>query len=332
MSSTFMRVAASVVAVVSSLSVIGSSQERPAVWLDSPEPAGWNTPAATIPLAPKVDGGLDARCRSSARPAQLSEDMRVRERGWDLVGSYQGGWPVVVIRATAGYDGMCRPRQYQDFVFVGGVFAGTLSPQPMDSRSDGAIAQVSFQSPTRLTANYARYAADDALCCPSKTTSVIFDVATDPPVVRPVSASTANAAPAQTNTPPPEPPPPSAPALPSDLAGTSWHLVKFEGGDGTVLRPSDRSKYTMEFAADGRLTMRIDCNRGRGVWTSPGPNQIAFRSMSMTRAACPPGSLYEQLAKQSGNIRSYVIRDGHLFLALMADSGIYEFEPPGRRK
>jgi hypothetical protein len=26
-------------------------------------------------------------------------------------------------------------------------------------------------------------------------------------------------------------------------------------------------------------------------------------------------------------VRSYVIQDGHLFLALMADGGIHEFEP-----
>jgi hypothetical protein len=31
--------------------------------------------------------------------------------------------------------------------------------------------------------------------------------------------------------------------------------------------------------------------------------------------------------KQWAHIRSYVIRDEHLFLALMADGGIYEFEP-----
>jgi para-nitrobenzyl esterase len=31
--------------------------------------------------------------------------------------------------------------------------------------------------------------------------------------------------------------------------------------------------------------------------------------------------------KQWATIRSYVIKDGHLFLALMADGGIYEFEP-----
>lgn len=34
---------------------------------------------------------------------------------------------------------MCRPRQSQDFLFVRGMFAGTLSPQPMDSRTDGVL-------------------------------------------------------------------------------------------------------------------------------------------------------------------------------------------------
>jgi hypothetical protein len=47
----------------------------------------------------------------------------------------------------------------------------------------------------------------------------------------------------------------------------------------------------------------------------------------MTRAQCPPGSLHDQIVKQWGNIRSFVIKDAHLFLALMADAGIYEFEP-----
>jgi len=27
------------------------------------------------------------------------------------------------------------------------------------------------------------------------------------------------------------------------------------------------------------------------------------------------------------NVRSYMIKDGHLFLSLMADGGTYEFEP-----
>jgi hypothetical protein len=43
-------------------------------------------------------------------------------------------------------------RQYQDFLFVRGVFAGTLSPQPMDSRTDAALERVFLWSAARLTA------------------------------------------------------------------------------------------------------------------------------------------------------------------------------------
>ena len=82
------------------------------------------------------------------------------------------------------------------------------------------------------------------------------------------------------------------------LAGTSWQLVRFQGGDDTVLTPDDRSKYTIELDAKGGIA-----------------------------ALCPPGSLPDQIVKQWTNIRSYTMKGGHLFLALMADGGIYEFEP-----
>jgi para-nitrobenzyl esterase len=113
----------------------------------------------------------------------------------------------------------------------------------------------------------------------------------------------------------------------TSLAGTSWQLVRFEGGDDTVLTPDDRSKYTIEFDAKGGVAARIDCNRGRGTWTSAGPSQVQFGPMAVTRALCPPGSLHDQIVKQWTNIRSYTMKGGHLFLALMADGGIYEYEP-----
>jgi len=111
------------------------------------------------------------------------------------------------------------------------------------------------------------------------------------------------------------------------LGGTSWQLVKFQGGDGALLTPDDRSKYTLAFAADGVVSARIDCNRGRGGWKSSGPNQLEFGPMAITRAMCPPGSLHDQIVKQLPHVRSYVMKDGRLFLSLMADGGIYEFEP-----
>jgi heat shock protein HslJ len=133
--------------------------------------------------------------------------------------------------------------------------------------------------------------------------------------------------------PAPEKPPdiaPSTQGISSDgphLGGTSWRLVKFQGGDGLTLTPNDKAKYTIAFGTDGRLSARIDCNRGRGTWKSSGPPQLEFGRLALTRAMCPPGSLHDHMVKHWPYVRSYVMKDGHLFLSLMADGGIYEFEP-----
>jgi heat shock protein HslJ len=115
----------------------------------------------------------------------------------------------------------------------------------------------------------------------------------------------------------------------TQLGGTSWQLVKFQGGDDTSLMPDDKSKYTITFGKDGRVSARIDCNRGSGAWKSSGSNQLQFGPIALTRAMCPPGSLHDQISKNWTFVRSYIIKDGHLFLSLMADGGVYEFEPVG---
>jgi para-nitrobenzyl esterase len=113
----------------------------------------------------------------------------------------------------------------------------------------------------------------------------------------------------------------------ADLGGTSWQLVKFQGSDDKTLTPDDTAKYTIVFGTDGSLSARIDCNRGRGTWKSPGSNQLQLGPLALTRAMCPPGSLHDQIAKDWQFVRSYTMKNGHLFLSLMADGGIYEFKP-----
>lgn len=167
----------------------GRAQE---FWLDEAKPAGWNEPRMPVPDAPAKIEAVDPHCRDLARPAELAQDSQAVAAGWDLVGGYHGGWDVVVVRGTANYGGMCRPWQYQAFVFVNGVFAGTLSPHTMNSRTDGALGRVWIQDAGRITAQYHRYTDEDPLCCPSRTTSVEFDVtATNQgPVVNPSSTYT----------------------------------------------------------------------------------------------------------------------------------------------
>jgi para-nitrobenzyl esterase len=117
-----------------------------------------------------------------------------------------------------------------------------------------------------------------------------------------------------------------------DLDGTSWQLVKFQASDGTTLVPEDRSKYTITFGANGRTTVRVDCNRGSGTWKYKGPNQLSFGAMSMTRAKCSPDSLHDRIVREEGVIRNYVIKDGRLFLSLLEEGGTYELEPLARSR
>ena len=124
-----------------------------------------------------------------------------------------------------------------------------------------------------------------------------------------------------------KPSPAASPPGGAALPGTTWQLVRFQGGDGATLTPDDRTKYTLAFNADGRVSARVDCNRGSATWKSAASSQLELGPLALTRAMCPDGSLHDHIVKQWGAIRSYVIRDGHLFLSLMADGGIYEFEP-----
>jgi len=110
------------------------------------------------------------------------------------------------------------------------------------------------------------------------------------------------------------------------LGDTSWQLVKFQGGDGTVLTPDDKTKYTVAFTNNGDLNVRFDCNRGRGTWILNGPNEVRFGPLALTRVMCPPGSMHDHLVKQWPQVRSYSLKGGRLYLSLRADTGTYELE------
>ncbi|MGI8919714.1 MAG: META domain-containing protein [Pyrinomonadaceae bacterium] len=120
----------------------------------------------------------------------------------------------------------------------------------------------------------------------------------------------------------------------SELAGTSWKLIRLQAADETTLVPGDGWKYTITFGNDGRVSARVDCNRGSSTWRSTRANQLQFGSWSMTRAKCSAGSLHDRIVREGAAVRSYYIKDGHLFLGGMAGGGSYELEPltaPRRR-
>jgi hypothetical protein len=144
-------------------------------WLDD-QSVTWNSPGMAIPQPIETTGELDPRCNQQARPPELDEDSQIVAAGWTPFGSYQGGWGIKIVRGLAGYDGMCRPMEYQAFVFVDGMIAGTLSPTPMGSRQDGALTGLDFFGPDRVVGVYVRYTDQDPLCCPSARSTATYKI------------------------------------------------------------------------------------------------------------------------------------------------------------
>jgi heat shock protein HslJ len=118
------------------------------------------------------------------------------------------------------------------------------------------------------------------------------------------------------------------------LANTSWRLAEIQSMDdatGTT-RPDDPAKYTMRLNSDGTVNMVLNCNRANGSYTiepssDPSNGRFEFGPLAMTRALCPPPSLDGEIAAQAQWIRGYLLKDGNLYLSLMADGGIYAWEP-----
>lgn len=144
-------------------------------WLEEEKLQNWNKVGASVPQAPKNDGYDNIeRCGEQARNPSTPEDEALVKAGWILFGPIQVYGQTSVRSAMSNADGMCRPMGYQEFVFVDGKFAGTLSPIPMSSRMDGSAIKTYLPQENRLTTVFNRYNKEDPLCCPSRTSNVSY--------------------------------------------------------------------------------------------------------------------------------------------------------------
>src|SRR5262245_34134693 len=159
------------------LSVVAQKPEP--IWLDRPL-TSWNKAGEALPKPPSVEeskSAVTSRCHltpSISTPAERAVDAA----GWIPFLNFdqqlvQGD--VEIVGGMRGADGMCRPEAYNLFVFVGGRFAGVLSPTPMTSRLDGSSGAVRLRPPD-VSAEFARYASNDPLCCPSSRETVLYRI------------------------------------------------------------------------------------------------------------------------------------------------------------
>ena len=109
------------------------------------------------------------------------------------------------------------------------------------------------------------------------------------------------------------------------LSGTSWQLVKFQAPDERTFTVDDKSRYTIKFGSNGRVTARVDCNRASSTWRVTAKGELEFGNWSRTNAKCGAGSLHDQIVNEGGGVRNFEIKDGRLLLS--GSGAYYELEP-----
>lgn len=119
------------------------------------------------------------------------------------------------------------------------------------------------------------------------------------------------------------------PVVSAPLAG-SWQLVQFQSMDDAqgMTRPDRPSLYTMTLAADGTVSMQLNCNSATGTWSAEPASEgtsgaFSFGPLAVTLAVCPEPSMDERVTGSAEYVRGFMLGDGLLHLSLMADGGIW---------
>lgn len=133
---------------------------------------------------------------------------------------------------------------------------------------------------------------------------------------------------------------PPRPRVTGVLANTQWRLVEFQSMDDSqgTQRPDAPARYVLRLDADGTATMWLNCNRVTGTWLAEPTgkaNKVAasgrfeFGHINPRAKPCPSPGMEQNILRQATNVRSFVLKDGRLNLALMADGGIYVWSREG---
>ena len=280
-------------------------------WLDAKPLPNWNSRSRAILQTGKMPAGELARCGKFVRQPTLASDKLLAKYGWTLVGPAQVYGKTTIVSWAQGFDGMCRPRSFQTMVFVGNRVAGTLSPAPMDSRTDGSLVNVKMTSETTLTAEYVRYRASDALCCPYKTEAVTFIIKPDGANFLLVPETKIQSGLVENQ------------ASGGDLKNTVWRWQSSTSATETMTVEKPQN-YQIEFRADGKIGVKADCNTGGGSYTTE-DNNISFARIFTTKMFCGERSLDARFLRGLERARSFRVEGNNLFIGAEGENGTMKF-------
>lgn len=250
-------------------------------WLDATRIQNWNRTVDTIPKIRKNSRADLRRCSRFVRQPRLPEDFLLTNNGHILTGAALVHGTTSLITVAGGFDFRCRPMVYQTYVFSEGKLAGTISPEPMNWQKDGSSVDLITATEDYLAVKFARYRETDDFCCPSSTKTVVFQIkksGKDRSILVPTGSFENSYYDSY---------------LPSysadDLKKGVWRWQNILSADDLV-EVDKPENYTIEFAPNGQLKVRADCNQGFGKYKA-NDGVIALTEIATTRRACSPESM-----------------------------------------
>lgn len=110
----------------------------------------------------------------------------------------------------------------------------------------------------------------------------------------------------------------------SALTNTVWQLDQIQYNNDTQIETTSPSDYTIEFMADGQLSIRADCNQVLGSFTE-NDGSLSIDLGPTTLAACAPDSVDFEYLQALQSVGTYFFQDGKLFVDLLIDTGTMQF-------
>ena len=157
-----------------------STYAQSGAWLDKPL-TGWNQNGTMPPRGSGSESreALARRCGTAGSKVSANASGALGKPGWvpflhvdrQIVRD-----DIEVVGGMSAAGPGCEPTTFNLFIFVGGVFAGTLSPVAMTPARDGVAGAVRIVSADAITAEFARYTPSDAECCPSSRVRVTYRI------------------------------------------------------------------------------------------------------------------------------------------------------------
>lgn len=106
----------------------------------------------------------------------------------------------------------------------------------------------------------------------------------------------------------------------------TWEWVGFQGGDGSEISPKDDEPHRLVLHDDGTARIETPCASGDATWEAADHAfeiDLGTIDVSGCLADSPGGRLLRDLDQAS----TFVVEQGHLFIALPMDAGIHQFAP-----